>query len=57
MVLKPLISEHRGFDIGLMMTSPCSLHGLWSGYCVLDDGTKLEIDGFLGHAEDIMFKW
>lgn len=60
MVLRPIgpkLCDYQGFDIGFMMTHTSMFHGFWSGYCVLDDGTKLEIKDFLGHAEDIFFKW
>ncbi|TFF96669.1 MAG: DUF2804 domain-containing protein [Promethearchaeota archaeon] len=55
--LKPLISSHTELNMGILLTDSSLLHGLWSGEIVLDDGETIKIDSFLGHAEDIYWRW
>ncbi|MHA1796861.1 MAG: DUF2804 family protein, partial [Candidatus Helarchaeota archaeon] len=33
------------------------LHGLYSGSVVLDNGETVKIEGIMGHAEDIYWRW
>jgi len=32
-------------------------YGYYSGYVILDDGTKVQVDNLLGHAEAIKWRW
>ena len=57
MVLEPLITTKAAVDAGIIMTDTALVHGLYTGEVVLDDGRKIKIDGMLGHAEDIRWKW
>ncbi len=57
MVLKPLIPNRVAVHTGLIRIDPSSLHGLYSGYVILDNGEKIEIENMLGHAEDIIWRW
>lgn len=57
LTLEPLIPERTKVDVGLILVDTSSLHGFYSGYVVLDNGKRIEIDKMLGHAEDIKWRW
>ena len=57
MVLEPIIPERGRANMGILLTDTSIIHGLYSGYIVLDDGKKIEINDMLGHAEDIKWRW
>ena len=33
------------------------VYGYYSGQVILDDGTKIDVDHLLGHAETIRWRW
>jgi len=57
MVLEPLIPERGRLNAGIILTDTSIIHGLYSGYVVLDNGKKIEVKDMLGHAEDIKWRW
>jgi len=57
LVLKPAIRFPAYVETGIIMTKPDTVWGYYSGHVILDDGKKIEIKNFLGHAEDIHFRW
>jgi len=57
MVLEPLIGDYSKLNMGLFLSDSSVIHGIYSGDIVLDNGKKIQIDGLLGHAEDIYWRW
>ncbi len=57
MVLKPLIPNRAAIHTGIIRIDTAMLHGLYSGYVILDNGEKIQINDMLGHAEDIIWRW
>jgi hypothetical protein len=57
MVLTPIIPEGGRLNMGILLTDTSIIHGLYSGYVVLDNGEKIEVKDMLGHAEDIKWRW
>ncbi|MFX1517169.1 MAG: DUF2804 domain-containing protein [Promethearchaeota archaeon] len=57
MILKPLLPHREKLNFGLISLNSSLLHGLYSGFIVLDTGEKIEIEEMLGHAEDIYWRW
>ncbi|MFA6866886.1 MAG: DUF2804 domain-containing protein [Clostridia bacterium] len=57
MNFKPLIDRYEPFDFKVMAMIPHQVFGYFTGYCVLDDGTKIEIKDKLGFAEHVHNKW
>ncbi|MGV9170963.1 MAG: DUF2804 domain-containing protein [Promethearchaeia archaeon] len=57
MELTPLIPQSSRLDLGVLKSDSVLLHGYYSGYVILDDGSKIEIENMLGHAEDIFWRW
>jgi hypothetical protein len=57
MILNPLLPHREKLNFGLISLNSSLLHGLYSGYIVLDTGEKIQIEEMLGHAEDIYWRW
>lgn len=57
MDFKPLIDRYAPFDLKIMAMIPHQVFGYFTGYAVLDDGTKLEVSNLLGFAEHVHNKW
>jgi hypothetical protein len=55
--LNPLIPHREKINFGIIKLNSSLLHGLYSGELILDNGEKVQIDGMLGHAEDIFWRW
>ncbi|MBM7063217.1 DUF2804 domain-containing protein [Pseudomonas sp. UL073] len=54
---RPLLDRHSKIDLGLMKTVQHQVFGLFSGRVLLDDGTPLQLDEFLGFAEEVFNRW
>jgi hypothetical protein len=57
MEMLPIIDRYSPFDLKVMAMIPHQVFGRFTGYTVLDDGTKLEIKDMLGFAERVHNKW
>ena len=57
MILNPLLPHREKLNFGFISLNSSLLHGLYSGYMVLDTGEKIQIEEMLGHAEDIYWRW
>lgn len=54
---KPIIDRYEPFDLKVMCMIPHQVFGLFTGKCVLDDGTVIEFENELGFAEKVHNKW
>lgn len=57
MDFKPIIDRYAPFDIKVLAMIPHQVFGNFTGYCVLDNGKKIEISNVLGFAEHVHNKW
>jgi hypothetical protein len=57
LTFKPAFDRHSNFNVLLIQSIQHQVFGLFSGYVVLDDGTRLEIKNFPGFAEDVYNRW
>lgn len=53
----PLYDRNTPIDFKIIAMLPHQVFGLFTGYLVLDDGTKIEIKDALGFAEKVHNKW
>lgn len=53
MDFKPLVDRNSAMDLGLIASRQHQVFGEYSGTAVLDDGRRVEVDRFLGFAEDV----
>lgn len=53
----PIIDRNPPFDLKLIAMLPHQVFGLFTGYAILDDGTKITIENKLGFAEKVHNKW
>ena len=44
-------------DLRVVRSSTHQCFGHWSGWVILDDGSRLVVDGLLGSAEDVEQRW
>lgn len=54
---KPILDRSAIIDIKLMCSKQHQVFGRFTGYVVLDDGTKVEIKDEIGFAEKVHNKW
>lgn len=57
MTMKPFFDNASGaivFDLGMKTHQ---VHGLWSGFAILDDGTKIDIKDMYAFCEYVVNKW
>ena len=57
MTLEPIIPRKEKINFGLIYLDSSLIHGTYSGYVILDNGEKIEINDMMGHAEDIYWRW
>ncbi|AYC34746.1 DUF2804 domain-containing protein [Pseudomonas cavernae] len=57
LAFRPLLDRHSRVDLGLMKSVQHQVFGHFSGRVVLDDGTPLQLNDFLGFAEDVFNRW
>ncbi|MBN2873536.1 MAG: DUF2804 domain-containing protein [Spirochaetales bacterium] len=53
----PLVDRQSSTVLGPIKSLQHQVFGEFSGTAVLDDGTKLRLDSFLGFAEDVLNHW
>ncbi|MFX0075367.1 MAG: DUF2804 domain-containing protein [Candidatus Hermodarchaeota archaeon] len=57
MTLKPIFYHPSKMNYIIFNSKSTLVYGLYSGYVILDDGSKIEVEKILGHAESIKWKW
>jgi hypothetical protein len=57
MVLKPIFHHESGMNFLIFSSKSLIVYGYYSGYVILDDGTKVQVKNVLGHAEAIKWRW
>ncbi|GAB1432880.1 DUF2804 domain-containing protein [Spirochaetota bacterium] len=57
MDFKPLIDRSSSVVLGPIKSIQHQVFGEFSGKAVLDDGTELKVENFLGFAEDVLNHW
>lgn len=57
MEFKPIINRHSDTNALILRSNQNQVFGEFSGYAVLEDGTKVEVKNFLGFAEKVYNKW
>jgi len=53
LTMKPILDRKDDLNFGIIKNLGDQVFGLFSGYAILDDGTKIEIKDMLGFAEKI----
>ena len=57
MDFEPIMDRASCTDVKLIKSDQHQVFGYFSGTAVLDDGTQIELDRFLGFAEKVENKW
>jgi len=57
MDFEPILDRHATTDIGVIKTLQHQVFGYFTGDAVLDDGTRVHLDHFLGFAEKVFNAW
>ena len=57
LLFEPIVDRSSKTDFALIKSIQHQLFGTYSGTCILHDGTKLEIEGLLGFAEEVFNRW
>ncbi len=57
MTLKPIFHHLSGMNFVIFTSKSVIAYGYYSGYVILDDGTKVQVENVLGHAEAIRWRW
>jgi hypothetical protein len=57
MTLTPIFYHPSKMNYVIFNSKSTLVYGLYSGYVILEDGTKIEVEKLLGHAESIKWKW
>lgn len=55
--MQPLVDRKSATDFLLIKSIQHQVFGSFSGFVVLDDGLRLDVDGLLGFAEDVLNRW
>lgn len=57
MQFTPIVDRDANINLGLIRSVQHQVFGYFSGTVILDDGTALAVDQFLGFAEDVLNWW
>lgn len=57
MNFEPIIDRKANTDFIVLGSNQHQVFGKFTGIAILDDGTKIEVNDFLGFAEKVMNKW
>jgi Protein of unknown function (DUF2804). len=57
MRLTPLIDRAAATDLGILASIQHQVFGDWTGYAILDDGSKVEFAGLRGFCEKVVNRW
>ena len=55
--MTPVVNRHELDNFGIIVSNQNQVFGKFSGYFVLDDGTKIEVKDAYGFAEKVYNKW
>lgn len=53
----PIVDRNSSVNLGIIRSVQHQVFGRFTGTAVLDDGTELKLDKFLGFAEDVLNNW
>ncbi len=54
----PIVDDQSQYlNAGVLMLKSNRVIGYFSGYLILDDGTKIEFENMHGHSEEVEFRW
>jgi hypothetical protein len=57
MTLQPIFHHKSGMNFVIFTSKSVIAYGYYKGYVILDDGTKVQVEDILGHAEAIRWRW
>ncbi|MCP4761325.1 MAG: DUF2804 domain-containing protein [archaeon] len=57
LIAQPALTTPITVNLGPILVKNKMMYGDYSGYIVLDDGTKIEVEDFHGHAEELWYRW
>jgi hypothetical protein len=57
LTLRPSLDRSSSTDFGLLASIQHQVFGLWSGFAILDDGSRLEIEDLRGFCEKVVNRW
>lgn len=57
MIFSPILDRAACTDIKFLKSDQHQVFGYYNGYCILDDGTKLDVRNVLGFIEKVENKW
>ena len=57
MTMEPIFFNPSKMNYVIFNSKSRLAYGLYNGYVILDDGTKVHVENLLGHAEAIKWKW
>jgi hypothetical protein len=57
MDFEPIVDRHAATDLKVLRSIQHQVFGRFTGFVVLDDGTKFSISRFLGFAEEVVNRW
>ena len=57
LTMKPFYDHHSDLNVLVMRMHSHQVHGLWSGFVTLDDGTKVEIKDLYAFCEYVENRW
>jgi hypothetical protein len=57
MTLTPRLDRAASTDFGILASIQHQVFGSWSGYAILDDGRKVEVEGLRGFCEKVINRW
>jgi hypothetical protein len=57
MKFEPILDRNSKINFLILKSEQHQVFGYYSGYLILDDGSKVQIDNMLGFAEEVYNKW
>jgi hypothetical protein len=57
LTLAPLLDRSSRADFGLLASIQHQVFGSWSGFAILDDGSRVEVEGLRGFCEKVVNRW
>jgi hypothetical protein len=57
MTLEPILDRASKSDLGIVTSIQHQVFGDWKGYAILDDGSRVEVEGLRGFCEKVVNRW
>jgi hypothetical protein len=57
LTLDPILDRASKTDLGLLASIQHQVFGSWRGYAILDDGSRVDIEGLRGFCEKVVNRW